>query len=225
MYPLQLAHVRQREVFKQITDRMATAGVSGYKVQPVVLRSFARTSVSERSLRFLPTASDGNSVIQELEYLLPNGRVALVYAMAFGVAGVPIVSSVEQNANVKYASNPYNTAVVPAASTSSALAMFNGFTKFKTNEVDRLSKVATTMFFGESTEMVTNSLKPILLPAAYTVVGGETNEITVSIPSTGSTAAILGDATTKLYGVIELYGFEIIAGSDQRAAIANALNS
>jgi len=224
MYPLQLAHVRQREVLKQITERLSAIGVSGYKVQPVVLRSFARTLTTERTLRFLPTASDGNSVIPELEYLLPNGRVALVYAMAFGAAGVPIVSSVEQNANVKYTSNPYNTGVVPAASTASTLATFNGFTKFKTNEVDRLSKVATTMFFGETTEMVPNTLKPILLPAAYTIVGGETNEVTVTIPSTGSIAAIQGDATTKLYGVIEFYGFEIVAGSDQRAAIAQALN-
>ena len=229
MRNMAVSHTREREVFKFVQNKMQGTGVKSHKVQPVVLRLFSPVTASDRTISFNLSAGDGKSIVPELEYMVLSGRVAIVFAGGFGFCRVPLEGGKEQWAFAEYTSNPYNTDIVPAANRKAILAAYNGFTLFKTNDVDRLAKLATSVFLGESPDEVKNSIKHVMFPAAYTLIGGEENVWRVSIPTVGDLTTIIGDTqetpTFKYYAVAELRGFEIVESGGNQAKIARALNS
>ena len=221
-----LSDPRVREFQKTLEAKLVSVLGTG-KVQAGTLRMFVKLDPTNKSLVLKTT--DKVSVIPEVEMLLPEDRIAVVYSQAVGIYAVGVtgtgVSRVEALANGKYISYPHSS-VFTAAEIASFRALYNAKLAFATDQDTRFDAVAMSDFAilpQQSTELEFG-LQHNILPTYFPMLGGKPNEFKVTMPSTSDITNIGGTPTSQNYLCVE-FGCMYLVGADftRKAEIMAAL--
>ena len=221
-----LSDPRVREFQKMLEAKLGHVLGTG-KVQAGTLRMFTKLDGSNKTLTLKTT--DKVSVIPEVEMLLPEDRIAIVYSQAVGFYVVPVTDTgaarVESSSNGKYVSYPHSQ-VFTATEIASLRALYNAKLAFVTDQDTRFDAVAMSDFAilpQQSTELE-YGLQHNILPTYFPMVGGKPNEFKVVMPSTSDITNISGTATSQNYLCVE-FGCMYLVGADftRKAEIMEAL--
>lgn len=221
MHPLVMEVKRTREVRQMLNSKLSGI-VKADAIQLANLRIFFALDGSQRTIAFKLNNSDGNTSGVELERLIPMNRVVEVFGLGFGIARVPYVNGKPDYIATEFTSNPYNP-MFTAAEQRALRGIYNGKLTFKTDQDTRFDSLAMSRFFIESFGTPSNSVKPTLLDASFTMVGGEENTLEIKMANAGDIASIAGEPSThKLYAVAHLDVFDIVS-TDKKAEITKIL--
>ncbi|MDZ7879158.1 MAG: hypothetical protein U5L45_15870 [Saprospiraceae bacterium] len=193
-YPLAPTHARIREIWQMTTTR---SGVAPGKVQKGTILAFASLNNLSRNLS-VNLQSNDDQKITPLQMLLPNMRIAEMFALGLGICRVPVKDGVELFGNAEFSSDPYDT-MFTAVEQVALRHLFLATLAFKTNTTDRFDALHTSEFLIKSVSTSDKTIKPVMLPASYTMVGGEPNVLSLAMPSSGDLLPLNDSAARKLY--------------------------
>ena len=216
------ADLRVREIQKMFEAKLASVLPAG-KIQMGVLRAFRPLSSNDKTVTF--SLSDKNKVLADLEMLMPDDRVTVVFSLAMGIYVVPVAGAVEQTANGRFICSPH-TGVFTANEIKSLRPYFNSKLKFETDQTTRFDALSATMFQDTNQQASTEipyGMKHLFLPTYFPVVGGKTNEIKAVMPSASVITDIAGTATSVNYACME-FGVMYLVGGDTDKVLAALFN-
>lgn len=211
---------RVRDIQKMLEAKLGGILPPG-KVQLGVLRAFRPLTSNDKTVTF--NLGDKSRVIPELEMLMPDDRITVVFSQSVGIYAVPTVAGVQDVANGKFVASPH-TAVFTPAVVKSLEPFFNSRLTFVTDQTTRFDALSTSMFRDTNHQASTEvpyGMKHLFLPIYFPVVGGKTNTIVATMPSASVITDIAGTATLTNYACME-FGVMYLVGGDSDK-ILNAL--
>jgi hypothetical protein len=206
---------RAREFQKMLEAKLSVVLGGSGKVQFGTMRVFSKLDAANKGVDF--KLSDKVSVIPEVEMLLPEDRIAIVYSAAIGIYAVDVTGAgaarVEQTANGRYISYPHSTVFTPAE-IKSLRALYNGRLKFETDQDIRFDTVAMSDFqeVPQQSSEIVYGLQHKFLPTYFPMVGGKPNVLTLKMASNSDITNIAGTATSQNYACLE-FGVMYLVGA------------
>lgn len=212
MYAFSPTAERTREIWLNTVNRVSGMVPPGSVQEASLLAFMPLNNISRNPI--IPLVSSDETNVTPLQKLLPQMRLAELYAIGIGICKVPVsAGGAEQWGNAEFTSDPYSP-LFSAAEQAAIRHLFLSTFILETNGTKRLDALHTSDFNIVTTEAATNSIKPRLLTASYTIVGGEPNTIQLIMPSVGDLAVLADSATRKLFVCIKGAVINIVPSSD-----------
>lgn len=221
MYPFAPTAERVREIWLDTKNSVAGLVPPG-GVQEGSIMAFLPLNNVSRNAR-IKLSSNDEKAVTPLQQLLPQMRLANLFAFGIGICRVPVSSGVDQWGNAEFTSDPYS-ALFTTGEQAALRHLFLSTLTFETNQTKRLDALHTSEFNIQTTEASANSIKPRLLTASYILVGGEPNVIELMMPEVGDLAVLADSGTRKLFICVKAQVINVVPSSDaQKQQIAAKL--
>jgi hypothetical protein len=211
MYPFSPTAARTREIWLNTVSRVAGMVPPG-SVQEATLLAFLPFNNVSRNAR-IPLNSSDEPAVSPLQRLLPNMRLTELFALGLGFCVVPVDNGVAQWGNAEFSSDPYSS-LLSAPEQEAMRHLFLSTVAFDTNGTKRFDALNAGEFNINQEDGTKHSIKPRMLTATYTLVGGEPNVIEIAMPSIGDLTPLADSATRRIFICIRGCAINVVASTE-----------
>jgi hypothetical protein len=211
MYAFSPTAERTREIWLNTVSKLSGLLPPG-SVQEGSIMAFTPLDNVSRNATVKLNSSD-DTAVTPVQKLLPNMRLAELFAIGIGVCKVPVLNGKELWGHAEYTSDP-SSAIFSATEQVALRHLFGSVIAFDTNGTKRFDAMHASDFNIVTVEAAANTIKPRMLTASYTMVGGENNKIEIAMPDTGDLAPLANSAARNLYICVKASVIYIVPASN-----------